>query len=161
MSILFIQKMLSLILFFLTLISTPLTGGNKVSDLETIRKNITQGLVSGRIRPFVSSDRQEPSEIIALCAEDGNGGYYFKDIDYSDPERADWPAARHVGRAERLAVCWTSETDPDKKEELLKYTIGLIDNWIKEDYQNPNWWHNRSQSRTRSGRNRRSARRMN
>lgn len=137
-----IQKMLSLVLVFITLISTSLTGVNKDSDLETIRNNITQGLAIGKISPFVFSDKHEPSDIIALCAQDGNGGYYFTDIDYSDPDRVSWPAACHVGRAERLAICWASETDYDNKEELLKYTKGLIDNWIREDYQNPNWWHN-------------------
>ncbi len=137
------RKILSYILVFFIINASSLTKGYKDMNIETVYNNITDSVLSGNPGPFSSSDINDGDKIISLTADDGRNGLYFTDIDYSNGERSAWPAARHITRAERLAILYRLEENEDKKAEYKACVLKLLDHWIRMDYQNSNWWHNR------------------
>ncbi len=137
------RKILSYIMVFFILGGSAVTKGYDDVNLKTVEKNIIEGVLSGNPGPFSGSDIKEAEKIIVLTADDGKGGLYFTDIDYENGERSSWPAARHITRTERLAVLYRLEKDEQKKSEYRDCVLKLLEHWIKKDYQNSNWWHNR------------------
>lgn len=139
-----ITKFFCLIMCLMTLNFAPYFSlGCGGRDTDIIAHNIAAGLLDGTVSPFEGSDINDGAEIISLIVYDEDGDCYFSDIDYSAPDRSSWPAARHIKRAERLAVLYRTETDGEKKEEYRAYVLELLDYWLKKDYQNSNWWHNK------------------
>ena len=138
-----IQKFFSLILVTLMIFFSTGLGSGPDESVAKIGDNITKGLLDGTLTPFSGPDIADPGAIGALIAEDADGNYYFTDIDYGNQDRSIWPAARHLTRTERLAVLFRLETDPGVKETYRDQVIRLLDHWIKNDYTNPNWWHNK------------------
>ena len=137
------RKFISAILVFFMSVNSFITGGYGDKNIEIITENITDGLLSGTLGPFSSSDIKEADKIIEAVIFDDDGDCLFPDIDYESTDRAFWPASRHIARTERLAILYRLETDADKKEEYKEYIFGLLDYWIKHDYQSDNWWYNR------------------
>lgn len=119
-----------------------LSGGVNDADLKTIENNITGGLVSGALAPFQSSDIQDADTLVSLIVREDDGSCSFSDVDYKNTDRVNWLTKRHLNRAERLAVIYRTETDETKKNEYRDYVLGLLDYWIKNDFQNSNWWFN-------------------
>ena len=138
-----IQKFFSLILVSLMIFLSSAFGTGSDASVDRIADNLTGGLLSGSVSPFSGSDIADPAAIGALLAEDQDGNYYFTDIDYGNQDRSVWPAAKHLTRTERLAILFRLETDPDAKEAYKDQVIRLLEHWIKNDYSNPNWWHNK------------------
>ncbi|MBQ6165773.1 MAG: hypothetical protein IJK23_14985 [Clostridia bacterium] len=138
-----IQKFFSLLLVSLMIFFSAQFGGNNSASVDKIGDNLTEGLLSGSTAPFSGSDIADAGAIASLLAEDADGNYYFTDIDYANQDRAVWPAARHLTRTERLAILFRLETDPEVKEIYKDQVIRLLEHWIKNDYTNPNWWHNK------------------
>lgn len=68
--------------------------------------------------------------------------YSFKDIVYTDPDQAIWPAHQHIVRALSIAVAADKETDQAIKEEKFNIATNLILYWLCHEYVNPNWWFN-------------------
>lgn len=137
-------KLFSLILcFFILNVPFGSFGCGGGTETDRIAQNIENGILEGTLSPFSGPDVYDGEVILSLTAEDENGGLYFADIDYKNGDRTTWPAARHITRAERLAILYKKEADPEKKEAYKNAVLGLIDHWIKADYQNSNWWHNR------------------
>ena len=139
----FIKKIFSFFLVLTVMNFGSLTGADKDDDISVIAENISSGLISGDISPFSGSDKSSAEDIIALAAPDGDGGYCFTDIDYENGDRASWPAAKHIARTERLAIEYRRVLSPVKKNEYRIYIMGLLDNWINNDYRNSNWWFGR------------------
>ncbi|MCQ2462958.1 MAG: hypothetical protein MJ177_06085 [Clostridia bacterium] len=137
------RKILSLIIVYFIIGGARLTGSYQNTDIKAVTNNIIDGIISGNPGMFSSSDIKDPEDIIRLTQDDGEGGLYFSDIDYQNGERSSWPAARHITRTGRLAVLFYTEQDEQKKAEYRDYVLKLLDHWIRNDYQNSNWWHNR------------------
>ena len=138
-----VQKFISMLLVTLMIFfSTYFGGGNKAS-VNAVADNLTQGLLGGALSPFSGSDIADPGVIRSLIAEDADGNCYFTDLDYGNQDRAVWPAARHLTRTERLVILFRQEADPDVKATYKDLIVKLLAHWIKNDYTNPNWWHNK------------------
>ena len=138
-----IQKFFSMILVALMITFSTFTGSGTKASVNAIGDNITEGLLSGTLSPFSGSDIADPGTILSRIAEDADGNCYFTDLDYANQDRAVWPAARHLTRTERLAILFRQETDPDVKATYKDRIVRLLAHWIKNDYTNPNWWHNK------------------
>ena len=138
-----IQKFFSLLLVTLMITFSNMLGAGAKASVRAVGDNLTEGLVSGSLSPFSGPDLYDPGAITSLIAEDADGNCYFTDLDYANQDRAVWPAARHLTRTERLAILFRRETDPDAKAAYKDHVVRLLAHWIKNDYQNPNWWHNK------------------
>lgn len=136
-------KAISFILVFLTMQCSPLFGAKYAEDIAVISDNITHGLLDGTMRPYAAADIQTAQEILGRTVTDEQGNCRFSDINYTDPERAIWPAAMHLARTEQLAILYRRELESDKKAEYKTYVLKLLDHWLYNDYTNSNWWHNR------------------
>ena len=137
-----IQKFFSLFLVTLMIFFSAQFGAGSKASVDAVAENLTEGILDGSL-VFSGADIADPSAIKALTAEDADGNLFFTDIDYENQDRAVWPAARHLTRTERLAVLFRLETDPGAKAEYQDLTVRLLAHWIKHDYKNPNWWHNK------------------
>ena len=138
-----IQRFISMILVTLMIALSARFGIGKNAAVGVIGENITSGLIGGSLSPFSGSDIADPGAIRSLIAEDADGNYYFTDIDYTNQDRAVWPAARHITRTERLAILYRREADSATKAQYKELILRLLDHWIAKDYTNPNWWHNK------------------
>lgn len=136
-----LSKLISLILCFFVVNLAPLFSDN--AETETVCRNVSDGLINGTVGMFSGPDIYDPDDIMSRLAEDENGNLYFGDINYADPDRTAWPASRHLKRTEQLAILYRRENDGEKKEKYKAAVIGLLDHWIKADYQNSNWWYNK------------------
>lgn len=137
------RKFLSLIIVFFILNNSHISNSGNDKNIEVIRANIINGILSGEPGPFSGADINDGGKIMSLTADDGNGGLYFTDIDYADGTRAGWPATRHITRTERLAILYSLEENEEKKDEYRDCILKLLDHWINRDYQNSNWYYNR------------------
>lgn len=138
-----VQKFFSMLLVTLMVFFSTYFGAGNKDSVNAIGDNITEGLLNGTLSPFSGSDIADPGAIRSLIAEDADGNCYFTDIDYGNQDRAVWPAARHLTRTERLAILFRRETDPDARAAYKDLIVKLLAHWIKNDYTNPNWWHNK------------------
>lgn len=67
----------------------------------------------------------------------------WPDIDYTDKTRANWQLWQHLKRLDTLAVAWSNPVSSFYHNKKVWKTINLaLNNWLKNKYQNPNWWHN-------------------
>lgn len=77
----------------------------------------------------------------ALEATDNGDTWYWKDIDYSDPLRSFWPAAKHYERMQGILNSFGKSRLLEDSEYAQKM-IGALKFWLTNDFKNPNWWHN-------------------
>lgn len=99
--------------------------------------------VLGRYREFlIKTTEGQPGHIInwtQTITQDGQ----WPDINYRDKTRANWQLWKHLKRIDTLAVAWRDTTSSFFHSKKVWTTITLaLDNWLKNKYQNPNWWHN-------------------
>lgn len=130
-------------LVFCIITGSFFTVGSLDKDLNRIEDNIVKGLLSGEFSPFSSSDINSADKLISLISYDKSGNCYFSDVDYTSTDRSNWLTKKHLNRTERLAILYRNENDVIKKEEYKNYILKLINHWLKNDYQNSNWWHNK------------------
>lgn len=64
--------------------------------------------------------------------------YYFKDIDYDDPNPSLWPAHQHIVRTLQIAILGYQKNDAELMDLANKLTIY----WLGNEFHNPNWWFN-------------------
>ena len=138
-----IQKFISMILVTLMIAFSTQVGTEQSAAVGAIGDNLTGGLLSGTAAPFAGSDILDAETILSRIVQDADGNCFFADIDYGNQDRAVWPAATHLTRTERLAILFRLETDSDVKAAYRDTVLRLLDHWISQDYQNPNWWHNK------------------
>lgn len=136
-------KFITVILVFFISFGSVITNGYKDKNIETVTKNITDGILSGSLGTFSSSDLKNAADIIAAAVFDDDGAAYFPDVDYESLERANWSPSKHLARTERLAVLYRLETDETLKAEYRDMIFALLDYWVKVDPQSDNWWYNR------------------
>ena len=138
-----VQRILSFILVSLMIAVFPDFGAAADASVNEVSDNLTQGLLCGTLSPFTGPDIADAGTLLSLITEDPDGNCCFADIDYTNQDRAVWPAAKHLTRTERLAMLFRLETDPDAKAIYKNMVMKLLDHWIRNDYQSPNWWYNR------------------
>lgn len=67
----------------------------------------------------------------------------WPDIDYTDKTRANWQLWDHLKRLGKLSMAWRDPKSSFYHNKKVWKTINLaFNNWLKNKYQNPNWWHN-------------------
>lgn len=64
--------------------------------------------------------------------------YLFKNIDYTNGDRAIWPAHQHIVRTVQIAMI----ADRDNNEELFDIAKKLTCYWLCNNFTNSNWWFN-------------------
>ena len=138
-----IQKYISMILVTLMIAFSMQFGTEPDASIDAVADNLTDGLLSGSMTPFAGADLTEAETILTRIAVDAEGNCFFTDLNYGNQDRAVWPAAAHLTRTERLAILFRLETDPAVKAVYRDTVIKLLNHWIRQDYQNPNWWHNK------------------
>lgn len=137
------SRILSVFLVFFITINSTLTNGYEDKNIKKVTENITDGILSGKLGTFASSDIKDGDAILNAAAVDEDGNLFFPDVDYTSKERASWSPAKHIARAEKLAILYRLETDEGKKAEYKEGVIKLLEHWFKNDYQSDNWWYNR------------------
>lgn len=81
-----------------------------------------------------------PKTLLSHLTDDGEGGLYFADLDYTSPLKSVWPAGEHVIRL--LALVGAYGEERQKCPENACVIIGLLRHWLSHNYVCPNWWHN-------------------
>lgn len=72
-----------------------------------------------------------------------NGDGQWRDINYKDLERGNWQPLNHIKRARDMAFAYTFPASKFYHDaELLKKINLAVDNWVRNRYVCPNWWHN-------------------
>ncbi len=76
--------------------------------------------------------------------EKQNADGSWADIDYKDQDRSSWGPSRHTGRIAELAAAWrcAPADDPLRARSAAAIHAALAF-WKTNDFQCPNWWHNR------------------
>ncbi|QBG49151.1 hypothetical protein EGM51_17765 [Verrucomicrobia bacterium S94] len=68
----------------------------------------------------------------------------WADVDYTSKRRGNWPTRRHLTRLENMAAVYA---DPGaalfRSSELRDAIVSGLNNWVEQDYRNPNWWQGR------------------
>ena len=100
-----------------------------MTDLEKIKLKYTDCL-------FIS--QKAPCDILPIKAE---GSLKFADVDYEDKTLSEWKTPEHLRRACKIAASGGKEKLKNDKE-FRDTVLSLFDFWLKNDFTNPNWWHN-------------------
>ena len=67
----------------------------------------------------------------------------WADIDYANPCRSAWPAAKHTDRILKLAIAMHQPgIAPEQRAQLKDACLKALEWWRKRDPQCPNWWYN-------------------
>lgn len=67
----------------------------------------------------------------------------WSDIDYQDQERAGWKTLDHLRRVDSLCIAWSDPHTGFYHRSDVWHAIDLsLNDWLRHQYQNPNWWHN-------------------
>ena len=64
----------------------------------------------------------------------------WADIDYTDKTRGAWKTAVHMKRVESMSQALPFAASGPSRSQLLDATVSSLENWLKFDYRNPNWW---------------------
>ena len=78
-------------------------------------------------------------ELMSAQRADGS----WPEVDYQSTPRQSWPALLHFeGHLHELVLAYAVSGSPLYHDEALKKNIVQgIHYWLKNDYQNPNWWY--------------------
>jgi len=83
-------------------------------------------------------DDRSAAQYAASLRADGS----WADIDYADRAPANWKTSSHLNRLVVMARAYRGSGQLGGSGELRKSILLGLDRWIKNDPQNPNWWHN-------------------
>ncbi|MDQ8183310.1 polysaccharide lyase family 8 super-sandwich domain-containing protein [Pelagicoccus sp. SDUM812005] len=79
-------------------------------------------------------------EYLASIGEMGT----WPDIDYASQRRGEWPTRTHLDRLKDMAAAFSDRESPWFGDEAMKRAVlSGLDHWIRNDYQNPNWYNGR------------------
>ena len=105
-------------------------------DLQTVKQRIYAVLLPDKLSPARAARVRADAKSIRP-----DGGW--PDINYRNRTRSGWPAARHLGRLQQMAVAYRVPGKPLCGDAALRANILRgIDYWLKHDFSNPNWWWN-------------------
>ncbi len=105
---------------------------------DRLRKMIFDGYINAN----AIRGNHDPIKIFDTLVEgDFPETLYFPDINYSDDCKSLWDTERHYGRIEQALLSDKGNllhSDADFRDKIIK----ALRFWIKNDFINPNWWHN-------------------
>ncbi len=113
---------------------------NEIEMLRLVRERYTELYWQGCVREYMSTGYDSGLKLEKVVS-DGSGGYIWNDIDYLNDSRSCWRASEHYNRLLRL-LCQDGKARLESDAELREKAVGLLRHWVKNDYTNPNWWHN-------------------
>lgn len=115
----------------LLVFSCPLLA--QQSDLDQVRKRVTEELLSGGI------DTVEVYDIADGLVADGT----WPDLNYRDTSRTGFQHGTHLDRMNTLARAYRKPASPLYGNVQIATTIDLAFNhWLANDYRSDNWWWN-------------------
>jgi len=110
----------------------PLAGSASLADLEVVRQRLLEPLLSAPPSGAVS-------KLARALRPDGS----WPDIDYTNRNRSGWRTTSHLGRLAMLAQAYKSPYSPLRNDPQLRDAVfAALDYWLKNDFQNSNWWWN-------------------
>lgn len=93
-------------------------------------------------KPLSEQKPADITEAVRLANElkpDGS----WADIDYANPSRSAWPAAKHTDRILKLAIAMHQPGIATEERTQLKVAcLKALEWWREHDPQCPNWWYN-------------------
>lgn len=103
-------------------------------DISIIKDRLVFSIMSEDYRYYQMDINEEP-------IKEPNDGYYLASINYEEQQPSYWQAIRHLEYTMQLVKSNKEQIANDK--DIRAIVLGLIDYWIKNDYQNePNWYYN-------------------
>lgn len=106
--------------------------------METVERRLRDSLLPDNVAARQTMEREAARYGDALGA-DGS----WPDIDYRDQTRGPWKTSAHLERLLTLTRAYRTLRLPPAGQAQRKARILLaLDYWLRNDFQNPNWWHN-------------------
>ena len=105
-----------------------------------VMKEILQRFEQMLWEESLPSDASAEELYQALVATDTREGWYWSDIDYKNPLKSFWPAAKHYERMQLILNCFGKSRLLCDGEYAERMT-GALRYWLSNDFKNPNWWH--------------------
>lgn len=99
--------------------------------VETINTDAYKGKTAQEI---ISSELLVQHYVIPFACN----AFYFKNIDYTNGDKAIWPAHQHIVRTLQIAVLAEQKNDAALKDLAVKLTYY----WLCNNFHNENWWFN-------------------
>jgi chondroitin AC lyase len=79
------------------------------------------------------------TKVVRSLGADGS----WTDVDYKDATRGGWRTYDHLDRVLAMVKAYRSpNTGPEAKAELRAAIHRALGYWLRNDFQNPNWWYN-------------------
>ncbi len=108
----------------------------RMTDTEKIRKKCASLLYKTKI-----PSRHDAEELYSTLSEsDISGLYFWRDIDYTDNNPAQWCANKHHSRI--LTILRGYGEKKLRDGEFVKKIVGAVKFWLHHDFKNSNWWYN-------------------
>lgn len=110
----------------------PSAGPPTLADLQVIRQRLLEPLMAAPPSDAVR-------KLVRALRPDGS----WPDIDYPNRNRSSWRTTSHLGRLAMLAQAYKSPDSPLRNDPQLREAVfAALDYWLKNDFQNSNWWWN-------------------
>ncbi len=107
-------------------------------DVQTVKQRLRHALLSPNSETRQAVQREALSFHESLRA-DGSWAV----LDYGDAERNQWKSSAHLTRVLTLAKAHRASDVAEAQRAAFKASLmSSLDFWLRNDFQNPNWWHN-------------------
>ena len=131
------DKALLMVFFYVLLIIFASTHSLN-DDISIIRQRILEQMIWP---PAASVPSLGPSAV--LNAQTLNSSCYWLDVNYEDKNRANWLTEIHLSRVTTMLQAYTVNGSTElNNTKLLIAAHCALNVWLREDWQNPNWWYN-------------------
>jgi len=121
------------IIVALSAVCEPVQGAVvSAADIATLRANVVawytrSAPAAGTVRGYLRGQKTDGS---------------WPDVDYADTDRGGWATYGHLGRTLSLAQAYRQGGHELAGDSELRATIEeAIAHWVRQDYQNSNWWY--------------------
>ncbi len=119
------------------------TPTNDSFPYETLMKSYQKMLIetidtSAYKDKTINEIKSELDEVPETKFQKDFKAYKFYNIDYSDGDKALWPAHQHIVRTLQIAILAYQRNDRD----LMDIANRLTGFWLCNDFHNENWWFN-------------------
>ena len=110
----------------------------KDKDIELLKQRLVASLLPAR----QTGGGAVSSPAFALATQLKSNGSWA-DIDYADRTPGNWATSGHLSRVVSMARAWRAgDLATSTNAELRTKLIAALDYWLRNDFKNPNWWHN-------------------
>ncbi len=113
---------------------TDSSGANSLArDLALIKKRV--------LAPYRNDavNTRTVTQLLTTLSSQGS----WPDIDYKNKRRSSWLTRRHLSQVSTLVKAYAQKDSALYGDAKLKKAIDRsLDFWLRNDFRNPNWWHN-------------------